>query len=356
MALTSRGRSMVGIVAVLAIAAGVGAVVVLGGKGGKPQTQASDGRTAGVATTSPSPVLHDCPLTGQRAPGGVVPNRPALAVKVENLPAARPQTGLSYADIIYEEPVEANITRFIVVYQCLDAVRIEPVRSGRLTDPPILVQFGRPVFGYAGAVPRVIHAVAAAGLIDVNVDKFPQSYQRDPARPAPHNLYTSSKELYAAAKGGAVGGIPQPVFTYSTDVPASATAASSVHIPFSQYSDVTWTWSAAKSAWMRSYGTVPATYSDGTQMSTPNVVIQMVKTKMTGIVDVNGVASPEVISTGSGTAYVLRDGKVIRGTWSRPKLADLTVFKDAQGDVMTLTPGTSWVELVPVDIHVTVAS
>ena len=50
----------------------------------------------------------------------------------------------------------------------LDAERIEPVRSARLTDPPILKQYGRPLFGYAGGVSKVIHAVAEAGLIDVN--------------------------------------------------------------------------------------------------------------------------------------------------------------------------------------------
>src|SRR5205085_6609370 len=114
---------------------------------------------------APSPSLPAaCPLSGKKPKGGHVPDRPALAVKVENVPAARPQTGLSWADIVYEEPVEAGITRFIAVYQCQDASRIEPVRSGRLTDPLILVQFGHPVFGYAGAVPAVVKAVRTAGI------------------------------------------------------------------------------------------------------------------------------------------------------------------------------------------------
>ena len=276
-------------------------------------------------------------------------------MKVENLPAARPQTGLSWADIVFEEPVEASITRFIVVYQCQDAERIEPVRSGRLTDPLILAQFGKPVFGYAGGVPAVLKAVRAAGLIDVNFTNAPQAYHRDPARPAPHNLYTSSAELYAAAGKDGTGGIPQPLFAYSKDLPATATPASTVHVPFSQYSDVVWSWSAAKSAWMRSYGSTPATYSNGEQMSTPNVVIQMVKIKLTGITDVNGVHSPEVVATGSGAAYILRNGSVIKGTWSRPSLSDLTVFEDAQGNPVPLTPGKTWVELVPSTVHVAVS-
>src|SRR6266536_5748426 len=93
----------------------------------------------GASLPPPPPV---CPLTGLPPKGGTVPNRPALAVKVENIPAVRPQTGLSYADVIYEEPVEGGITRFIVIYPCRDATRIEPIRSGRLTDPDVLVQYG----------------------------------------------------------------------------------------------------------------------------------------------------------------------------------------------------------------------
>ena len=348
-----RGRSFVGTAAAVGAVAILFGAMVACGRGAVPQGHGS--AAAGGGAVSPSPVQRTCPLTGTRAHGGAVPNRPALAVKVENLPEARPQTGLLWADLIYEEPVEADITRFIVVYQCQDAERIEPVRSARLTDPSVLAQFGRPVFGFSGAVPKVIAAVEAAGIVDVNSSVAPGAYRRDPARQAPHNLYTSSKELYAAAGRAGVGGIPEGLFAYSKAVPSTASPASTVHVPFSRYSDVVWTWSSSDSAWMRWYGSTPATYSNGQQMSTANVVIQMVEVKMTDITDVNGVHSPEVVTIGSGTAYILRDGKVIRASWSRPTRSDITVFKDAQGSVVPLTPGRTWIELLRSDIHVTVS-
>lgn len=337
---------------VAAIVVGVVAVLVLGGKAAGPRADGNGGNDGSgqPATTSPPPA--ECPLTGLKPEGGSVPNRPALAVKVENLPAARPQTGLAWADLVYEEPVEGGITRFIVVYQCRNAARIEPVRSARLTDPPILVQFGRPAFGYAGAVPAVVKAVRAAGITDVNFNVAPQAYHRDPSRQAPHNLYTSTDELYRAARRS--GGIPPALFAYSTDVPSGATAASSVHVPFSEYSDVFWRWDASKSEWLRSYGTTPATYSNGQQMAFPNVVIQMVRVKMTDITDANGMHSPLAITTGSGSVYVLRDGKMIKGTWSRPRQSDRTVLKDAQGNVIALRPGSTWIELVPQRTQITV--
>ena len=55
-----------------------------------------------------APRVALCPLTGLPAPGGHVPHRAAVAVKVENLPEARPQYGLDKADIVFEEPVEGG--------------------------------------------------------------------------------------------------------------------------------------------------------------------------------------------------------------------------------------------------------
>ncbi len=68
-----------------------------------------------TTSTTPPP---DCPLTGAPAPNGSVPQRPALAVKIDNYPAARPhQAGMDKADIVFEEPVEGGITRYAAVFQ-----------------------------------------------------------------------------------------------------------------------------------------------------------------------------------------------------------------------------------------------
>jgi hypothetical protein len=305
-----------------------------------------------AATTSLPPPPPICPLTGLGPKGGTVPNRPALALKVENIPVARPQTGLSFADIIYEEPVEGGITRFIVVYQCQDASRIEPIRSARLTDPDVLVQFGRPIFGYAGGVQQVFNKVRRAGLIDVNylAARAITAYHRDPNRPAPHNLYSSTKELYRAARVAAEP--PDPVFTYSSDRP-SGRRVRSIHLPFSGVSDVFWKWSRSKKAFLRFHGTVPHTYSDGTQVAATNVVVQVSRIIITRITDVAGAPSPEVVTTGEGKAYILRGGRIAVGTWKRPSLRDVTKYFDAQGKEISLRPGNTWVEFFPNTLTVT---
>src|SRR5919202_962193 len=76
-----------------------------------------------------------CPLTGEKPAKTSYLNRPAVGLKIENLPLAYPDSGLNKADIIFEEPVEGGLTRFLAVFHCGDAAKAGPVRSARPIDP-----------------------------------------------------------------------------------------------------------------------------------------------------------------------------------------------------------------------------
>jgi hypothetical protein len=346
LSLTRRGKVAAGAstVAVLALAA-VGYFVIFPNRA--PAFVQDAMSRVGLAEPPPPP---QCPLTGEPAPHGQVPDRPALAIKVENLPDARPQAGLDRADVVYEEPVEGGITRFIVVYQCHSAGRVGPVRSGRTTDPKVLVQFGHPVMGYAGGQAPVVRAIDRAGVIDMNYDIAVSAYSRDDSRAAPHNLYTSARQLWKAAKSR--DGAPAPVFSYDPEVAGPSRKARTVHLAFSSYSDVFWAWSRTQSAWLRSHGTVPHVLEDGTQVRAANVVVMQVEVSSGPIVDAAGNHSPEVELTGSGRAYVFRDGRMVIGRWERETLKDVTTFATKAGGQIALAPGVTWVELLPSTISV----
>jgi hypothetical protein len=305
----------------------------------------------------PVPVPHVCPLTDLPAPSGKVPARPALAIKVENLPAARPQFGLGQADVVYEQPVEGGITRFIAIFQCSNSTRVEPVRSARSIDPGLVMQFGaHPLFGYAGAAQPVVSKVDASPLIDVGINRVPSAYWRDHNRVAPHNLVTSTGALWAAgASKGAKAVAPSPVFTYG-HLPAGGRPAASVHIAY-RYSSVTWTWHSEAGLYLRSYAdTGPASLGGGGQISAANVVIMhMVAYPSTVVKDVNGVPETLLVLTGSGPAEVVRGGVAVPGTWNRPTLAVNTRLLDPHGHEIPLAPGTTWVELVPTTVPYTIA-
>jgi hypothetical protein len=354
MSLSRRGRILAAWgTALLLLLGGVTAVLFISGRAGVgPLADIIGGNEENPDfPNGPPPPPLTCPLTGAN-PEGEVPARPALAIKVENLPASRPQTGLSWADIVYEEPVEGGITRFIAVYQCQDADRVEPIRSARLTDVDILVQFGRPVFAYSGGVSEVKNAIEAARLIDVNSVAAADAYDRDPAREAPHDLFSSTRALYREARSKIRRlGAPDPIFTY-TDGQIRGRKVQEIHVPFSSASDVYWRWDSSAKAFLRWHGDEAHVSSDGTQYRAKNVIVQVVEVVLTDVVDANGVRSPKVVSVGEGVAYVLRKGKIVVGTWERKSVDDVTKFYDKKGKEVLLTPGSTWIELLPKGIAV----
>lgn len=287
-----------------------------------------------------------CPLTDLPTKNGVS-DRPALAVKVENLEAARPQAGLNKADVVYEEPVEGGITRFIAVYQCRDANRIGPIRSARLVDADILRQFGSPVFAFAGGVPAVVSAVDEAGAISIAFDGTSEFFEEDPNRSEPHHVFSSTSVLYR----GAAGDSPESVFTFDSEKPSAVVSkiARQIHVDFSPSADVFWNFNRKRGVWLRSHGEEPHTLEDGSQVSAVNVIVQVVEVRPSEIVDAAGNPSPEIEAIGSGKALVFRNGRVVEGRWVREGEDDLTEFVDDAGATIPLAPGPTWVELFPSD-------
>src|SRR6056297_3045109 len=55
----------------------------------------------------------------------------AVAVSIENSPAARPQSGLEKAEIVYEFMLEGGITRFLAIFWPKVPKKIGPIRSAR---------------------------------------------------------------------------------------------------------------------------------------------------------------------------------------------------------------------------------
>jgi hypothetical protein len=297
------------------------------------------------------------------------PKRAAIAVKVDNLNQARPQWGLNDADIVFEEPVEGGITRFIAVFQCEQAARIEPVRSARLVDAQILEPLGRVLFAYSGAIQPVVNEVDAPGslLEDVGAETSGQAYWRDPTRVAPHNLATSTALLYqAAAAKGYPETPPHPLFAYGR-IPAGGKAVTAVHVDY-PLDITTWTWSPGQHLWLRSYACPPgeqaecippddgpAVLGGGQQISAADVVVLKVHMHPTRYVeDDTGAHESELSLTGSGPAWVFRDGEELAGEWVRPRLDVPASFVEPDGTKLTLAPGRTWEELVPFGDRVTV--
>ena len=130
----------------------------------------------------------------------------------------------------------------------------------------------------------------------------------------------------------------------------------SVHIPFSSNSDVTWDWNQTSGAWLRFYnGTQPDNNANGVQDQAANVIVQVVHLTYGPWLENSegGLEVQAVLSGTTGPAMVFRNGVQISGTWSRSSVSSPTVYTDAKGTAITMAPGRTWIELVPDTIAVT---
>ncbi len=307
----------------------------------------------GGAGEPAKPVI--CPLTGREKPPGTDVSHPALAVKIDNASVARPQAGLESADVVYEELVEGGITRFLVIFHCSAASRIGPIRSARLVDPDILLEYAPVPFGYAGANQIVLDKVRATkGVVSLEHGKFGKAYERVAGRKAPHNLFTSDEKLRALSD---VKGPPKPGFVFAAPPAAPAPGASpatpapppanTIAFSFGGGDPVRYTYDAGSQSYLRFHGQNPHKAENGSQLKATNIVTMKVKVTQGTIRDAAGNFSPETSVIGAGEVTVWSHGTVARGKWQRATLNDKTAFVNDAGQPVTLVPGNTWIHLVP---------
>src|SRR5207245_1981959 len=118
-------------------------------------------------------------------------SRRPLMVKIDNSELARPQSGLSRADVVYESVTEGGITRYAAVFQSHDVAMLGPVRSARLSDLQIAPEFGA-VLAHVGASSPIMDMLRRGNVLDLDQFFWPQFFQRTKDRPAPYNVYTST--------------------------------------------------------------------------------------------------------------------------------------------------------------------
>ncbi|HEY1643385.1 MAG TPA: DUF3048 domain-containing protein [Streptosporangiaceae bacterium] len=265
--------------------------------------------------------------------------RRVLIVKIDNLEAARPQTGLTRADIIYLIPVEGGLSRIMAVFSSHVPPVAGPVRSSREDDVELLRQYGRPAFAYSGADPRLLPLVHRARIIDL-YEGLARGYYRDPHRLAPHNLYLRTSELLAQAAGASTA---HDIGFRFGPPPAGGRRASSRSVSFPAAA-FRFSWSPARQRWLVTMDGARAESTEDGQLSAATVVIQYTRVR-TSRFHKQGVPSPYAVSAGSGAAVVLRDGKSWAARWSRPQADAGTTFTTAAGQPMTFARGPVWIVL-----------
>ncbi len=326
-------------------------VVSCGGGSGNVDSVPISSTTSTIAATSSStsPVTSSVPVAGPVMPltglpmaDGVLALRPAIVVKVDNHPDARPQTGLNQADIVFEENVEA-LTRFALVFHSQGSDPVGPIRSGRTQDINLLSSLNGVLFVWSGGNKGVTAAVKSSNFVNMSpsVAGRGSGFFRSDDKKAPHNLYTNTSDIWTVGAGR--GGTPLPQFSYSTD-PSSNSGVDVVGVKLRMDGSMkaSWEWDADKRAFARRHDAKVHLDSNGEQVTTENLLVITVEYKISAA----NKKSPEAQTTGTGVAWVLQQGKITQGTWTRADEMDPWTLTDETGEPILLTPGRTFVELI----------
>lgn len=280
------------------------------------------------------------PLTGLSVSPDIA-DRAVLAVQVENSPDARPQSGLSQAGVVFEAIAEAGISRFSAYYLEDEPKKIGPIRSLR----PYYIDWA---LGFDAAIANTGTSDGARRAINrYDVKSIGDVFYRASDRYAPHNAYSSYKDLYAAVKQR---GFDSHDFTplarkepSPLETPKAATI--NVNISSSLYNSV-WRYEADCNCYGRSMGGAKhVDRENGQQIKSAVVVVMKMRHSILDPRDGN----LQLDTIGKGEGWIFQDGDVIKVTWRKPTRDKQITFTDKNGEAVSLNPGRTWFTALPLD-------
>lgn len=290
-----------------------------------------------------------------------------LAVSIDNMSRARPQSGLSQARLVYELPVEGGITRFLAFFLEPQLAEVGPIRSVRPYFLDLAAECGA-ILVHCGGSPEALVRLDAGevGHIDEIADAKPFYRRKD--RPAPHNLYGRFELLLKTASERFAPVEPDDIrlpWLLADEVAAADSADTAVagnaaaeaatprtadHISVKYWSGYTveYTYAPDNGRYWRAINGTPH-QSDGQPIAADHLIIQYADMD---VLDDKGRLSFD--ASDGGKIAVFTGGTCVEGQWRRT--ADGTIFSisgtnpetgAAYESRLTLNPGIVWVLVVP---------
>lgn len=324
------------------------------------------------------PKTEECPINGQmyskKQRDWWEQHRP-LGVMIENHEDSRPQSGLSYADVIYEAVAEGGITRFLAVYYCQDANPIGPVRSARTYYIDLLSEYGdAPLYAHVGGAnaPGPADALSQleqygwAGHNDLNQFSigFP-TFWRDYDRlghttATEHTMYSTTTKLWDFAKkdrkltnvdeDGVAWDKKFVAYSFKDDEKLASPSANTIRLEFWEgYKDyfVDWAYDKSTNSYKRNNGGKPHIDLDTKkQLTTKNVVVLFMQ-ESNAFDGYENNAHLLYKNKGTGKARVFMNGNDIAATWRKDSRTAKMLLFDKSGKPIAFTRGNIWFSILP---------
>ncbi len=345
------------------------------------------------------PKTEICPLNGamySKPVKEIWGKRRPLTAMIENHVDARPLSGISRADVVYEAVAEGGITRFLGVFYCDAAAsdfRLAVIRSARVYYINWAAEYGNsPIFLHWGGANNICNncygGVKERGKIAPEVDAFklldkigwrngtygndmdgqsnigypalkrlPNRLSSESDAAAEHQPTAFIDEVYKEAEKrgfnfkdneGEAWDQNFRKWLFIDDAPASSGKVSEISFSFWSNKpdyDVIWKYDETGNKYKRSNGGKEFTDFEynNKQVEAKNVVIQFVKER--GPVDKEFHMNYDVV--GKGDILLFNNGTVTKGTWKKEGITSRTLFFDEKGKEISFVKGAIWIEAVP---------
>jgi hypothetical protein len=332
------------------------------------------------------PKTEECPLNGKlysKKQRSLWEDRRPLGIMVQNNLEARPQSGLSSADIIHEAVAEGGITRFLVMYYCDNPKVVGSVRSARVYYITLLQGFGNyPLYAHVGGA-NTPGPADALGMIKKlkwfgynDMDQFsvpfPQywrDYDRLPGRATEHTVYTNTTKLWEFAKnkreladvddeGVEWDSNWKPWLFKDGSVTTKEKKVAKISYGFwennigSDYV-VDWDFDSVTNMYKRTNGGVPhMDNNNDKQLSASNVIVVFSDESVAN----DGYEGGQHMLydlLGTGEALIFQNGEVVKTSWRKQKATDMIRFYDSRNKEVEMVRGLIWISILPSDNEVT---
>jgi hypothetical protein len=282
------------------------------------------------------------PLTGLKVPSNKTAglDHPVLVAKMDNTVSSQPQIGLSKADLVVEELVEGGLTRLAAFYYSEIPGNVGPIRSMRASDIGV-VSPAHASMVTSGAAPKTISRIQAAHITFYG--QGAKGMYRSADRHSPYDLLVHLNAIADTAKTKKPA-TPPDYLTWGTDQDLpKGVKATSITAQFS---------GGHGTQWQFTNGTYHNTNSNapaGDQFPATNVLVLRVREGDAGYLDPAGNHVPETLLTGKGAAMLFHNGKMVKATWHKGKVATSPITLTTKKGDLKVPAGHTWIELVPIN-------
>ena len=323
------------------------------------------------------PKTEECPLNGEmyskQQRKWWEKHRP-LGVMIENHQEARPQSGVSKSDVVYEVVAEGGITRFLTIFYCNDADFVGPVRSARTYFLDFISEYADyPLYAHVGGANTDGPANALGQIEDYGWQSYNDlnqfsvgfpTYWRDYERlghpvATEHTMYSTTQKLWDLGaqrkltnvnKEGAKWDENFVQYAFK-DSPSTSARPTSQTVSFNfweGYGDyaVKWSYDSSSNSYLRfNGGQKHLDKTNGQQLSAKDVVVLFMRESRAND-GYEGNLHMLYGTKGTGKALIFMDGKQVIGTWSKKNRTARTIIKDDKGQDVKFTRGRIWFEIL----------